>query len=195
MRRADDTVQQLERIRGRIQKLAQAPQRLRDLEAELMQLRADSAEVTGDLEVRTMEWLRERQDAETKLQAYRSRARELKAKIEALEVVGAGAPCPTCGRSLQDHFGSVMGDLADEWDKLVQDGRWWRRRREQLELKPPALQELESRSLRLHAEIEALAERVEHGRSALRELEDLRDHAATLERTQAMDAGTDTLEP
>lgn len=147
-----------------------------------MQLRADSAEVTGDLEFRTMEWLRERQDAETTLLAYRNRARELRAKIEALDIVGEGAPCPTCGRSLEDHFEGVMGDLRDEWDRVVQDGRWWRRRREQLEPKPPALQELESRSLRLHAEIEALAERVEHGRNELRELEDLKEHEATLER-------------
>lgn len=182
MPRADDTVQQLERIRGRIKRLTDTPNRLRVLEAELMGLRADSAEVTGDLEYRTMEWLRERQDAETTLQAYRDRGRELKQKLETLRKVGADAPCPTCGRLLQDHFAGVTGDLQDEWDRLVQDGRWWRRRREQLDLKPPALQELEARSIRLHAEIEHLAEQVEQARNELRELEDLREHETALAR-------------
>ncbi len=147
-----------------------------------MRLRADSAEVTGDLEYRTMEWLRERQDAETTLQAYRDRARELRQKMEALSKIGEHAPCPTCGRLLRDHFGSVMGDLRDEWDSLVQDGRWWRRRRDQLDPKPEGLQKLEARSLRLHVDIEHLAEGVEHARNELRELEDLREHAAALER-------------
>jgi len=179
---ADDRVLQLEWIRDRIENLADTPAQLRTLEAELMRLRADSAEVTGDLEYRTMEWLRERQDAETTLQAYRDRARELRTKMEALHEIGETAPCPTCGRLLKDHFGSVVGDLQDEWDSLVQDGRWWRRRREQLELKPETLQEIESKSIRLHAEIEHLAEGVEHARNELRELEDLREHAATLQR-------------
>lgn len=178
----DDRDQQLEWIRNRIEKLADTPAQLRTLEAELMRLRADSAEVTGDLEYRTMEWLRERQDAETTLQAYRDRARELRTKMEGLREIGEDAPCPTCGRLLKDHFGSVVGDLQDEWDSLVQDGRWWRRRREQLELKPETLQEIESRSIRLHAEIEHLAEGVEHARNELRELEDLREHAAALQR-------------
>ncbi len=41
----------------------------------LRELRADAAEVNGDMEVANMDWLRERQDAETHLMAYRDRAR------------------------------------------------------------------------------------------------------------------------
>ena len=44
---------------------------LAELRARERKLRAEWAEVTGDVEQATMDWLRERQDAETQLQAYR----------------------------------------------------------------------------------------------------------------------------
>ena len=163
-----------EAILARIRELESSPEELEAFESELRSRREDDAEVTGDLEVATMEWLRERQDAETHLQTYRDRARELKQRIAEIEEQGESATCPTCQRPLADHLETVRTFLSDEWEDVVQDGRWWRRRREQLELKPERLQELEGRSLRLHAETESLAEKVEVARSRLHELEDLR---------------------
>jgi DNA repair exonuclease SbcCD nuclease subunit len=143
---------------------------LRSAERELRAIRADAAEVDGDLEVATMDWHRERQDAETTLHAYRDRARELNARIRKMESAGPKAPCPTCGRVLESHYEEVMGELKEEWEGIVQDGSWWKRRWEQLELKPMHLQELEQRSLRLHAALEATSERVEILRTRLSEL-------------------------
>jgi DNA repair exonuclease SbcCD ATPase subunit len=144
----------------------------RAAERELIASRADVAETDGDLEVATMGWLRERQDAETTLHAYRDRARELRNRIRSMESAGPEAPCPTCGRVLQSHYEDVLTRLKEQWESVVQDGSWWRSRWEQLELKPAALQELEGRSLRLHAALEAGSERVEILRSRLQELED-----------------------
>jgi hypothetical protein len=67
-----------------------------------------------------------------------------------------------------------MEELREEWEGLVQDGQWWRRRWEQLEAKPESLMQLEGRSLRLNSELEDCAERLERARSALRELDELR---------------------
>jgi len=142
---------------------------LRVAEGEVRRCRADAAEVGGDLEVATMEWLRERQDAETTLHAYRDRARELRARLKQLEAAGPQAPCPTCGRVLEAHYDEVLATLRDEWESVVQDGRWWKQRREQLELKPEALRNLEQRSVRLQAELDAASERVELLRVRLRE--------------------------
>lgn len=144
----------------------------RAAERELIASRADVAETDGDLEVATMDWLRERQDAETTLQAYRDRARELRSRIRRMESAGPEAPCPTCGRVLQSHYDEVLARLEEQWESVVQDGSWWRSRWEQLELKPSGLQELEGRSLRLHAALEAGSERVELLRARLRELDD-----------------------
>lgn len=137
----------------------------------LLASRADVTEVDGDLEVATMDWHRERQDAETTLHAYRDRARELRARIRRMESTGPEAPCPTCGRVLESHYDEVLAELKDDWESVVQDGSWWKSRWEQLELKPEHLQELERSSLRLHAALEAGSERVELLRARLRELE------------------------
>ncbi len=142
----------------------------RTAERELRASRADVVEVDGDLEVATMEWLRERQDAETTLQAYRDRARELRSRIRKMESAGPDAPCPTCGRVLASHYEQVLGELKDQFESVVQDGSWWRSRWEQLELKPESLRELEGRALRLHAAVEAGSERVEVLRARLAEL-------------------------
>jgi DNA repair exonuclease SbcCD nuclease subunit len=143
----------------------------RAAERELRASRADVAEVDGDMEVATMDWLRERQDAETTLLAYRDRARELRTRIRDLEAAGPEAPCPTCGRVLEGHHHEVLRQLRDQFESVVQDGSWWRSRWEQLEPKPAALQELEGRSLRLHAALEAGSERVELLRARLQDLD------------------------
>jgi len=142
----------------------------RTAERELRDTRADAVEVDGDLEVATMDWLRERQDAETTLSAYRDRARELRTRIRRMEAAGPGAPCPTCGRVLADHHEEVLAELREQWESVVQDGSWWRSRWEQLETKPGHLRALEGRSLRLHAALEAGSERVELLRARLADL-------------------------
>jgi DNA repair exonuclease SbcCD nuclease subunit len=145
---------------------------LRSAERELKALREDVAEVDGDLAAAAMDWHRERQDAETTLHTYRDRARELKGRIRQMESAGPAAPCPTCGRVLESHYDEVLTELREEWEGIVQDGSWWKRRWEQLELKPEHLQEIEGRSLRLHAALEATSERVELLRARLSELGD-----------------------
>ncbi len=173
-----------EAILARIRELESAPEELEALESELRGLREDDAEVTGDLEVANMEWLRERQDAETHLQTYRDRARELKRRLGEVNDKGESATCPTCQRPLADHFDTVRDFLRDEYEDVVQDGSWWRRRREQLELIPERLQELQGKALRLHAATENLAEKVEVTRTRERELEEMRERLAELAGTE-----------
>ncbi|MDX1645775.1 MAG: metallophosphoesterase [Longimicrobiales bacterium] len=144
---------------------------LRTAKRELMETRADVIEIDGDLEVATMDWHRERQDAETTLNAYRDRARALRSRIRSLEAAGPEAPCPTCGRVLRSHYDEVLAELEDQYESVVQDGSWWRSRWEQLESKPEHLRDLERRSLTLHAAVEAGSERVELLRARLQELE------------------------
>lgn len=160
---------------AQLRALEDVPNRVAALESRLRELRAEHAEVTGDLEAGTMEWHRERQDAETNLHAYRDRGREVRDRIRKMEALGPESPCPTCGRTLAEHAGAVLQELREEWEGLVQDGLWWRKRWEQLEPKPEKLKELESRSLHINAEQEDLTEELERARSSLRERDEIRD--------------------
>ncbi len=133
------------------------------LEDELRAYRADVVEAEGEVEARTLEWARDRQEAETRLQGYRDRARELRDRLRALEE--GESDCPTCGQTLGERRGALAGALKEEWEMVVQDGRWWKRRREQLDEKPRDLRELEERFLRMKSELEGLVERLERVRS------------------------------
>jgi len=140
------------------------------LEGELRALRGDAVEAEGEVEARTLEWARDRQEAETRLQSYRDRARELRRRIRDLD--SEEAPCPTCGRVLGDGRELLLATLRDEWEMVVQDGRWWKRRREQLEERPQDLREMENRALRLRAEVSDLASALERSRYTSSDPED-----------------------
>lgn len=111
-------------LRARVEDLRRLPEALGAKARELRRLRADSVEVGGDLEVANMDWLRERQDAETHLLAYRDRARELKTRLQQLEKGGKDTECPTCERVLSERFEAVLEVLREEWESVVQDGSW-----------------------------------------------------------------------
>ncbi len=165
-------------LRARVEELRRLPEALRVKARELRGLRADGIEVGGDLEVANMDWLRERQDAETHLLAYRDRARELKVRLQQLEEGGRDTACPTCDRVLSERFESVLDVIREEWESVVQDGSWWKRRKDQLDLKPAHLQDLEGKTLRLHATIEECTEEVERLRARLPELTEAEDTLA-----------------
>ena len=133
------------------------------LERELRDLRGDAVEAEGDVEARALEWARDRQEAETRLQSYRDRARELRRSIRYLEV--ERPRCPTCGVALGKRRSELLATLREEWEMVVQDGRWWKRRREQLEERPLDLREMEGRALRLRARADETSARLERIRA------------------------------
>ena len=134
------------------------------LEAALTERRADWIEASGDLEVANLQWAQERQEAESKLQAYRDRAAELRDRTREV-VAGEGeAECPACGRKLGEGYADLLATLRTEWEEVVQDGRWWARRRRQLDEKPEELQRLEEHALRLQVKAEKAAEELERAR-------------------------------
>ena len=172
-------------LRARVEELRRLPDALRVKASELRGLRADGIELGGDMEVANMDWLRERQDAETHLLAYRDRARELKVRLQQLEEGGKDTACPTCDRVLSERFESVVDVIREEWESVVQDGSWWKRRKEQLDSKPAHVQDLEGKTLRLHATINECTEEVERLRARLPELTEAEDTLAMIQVTEA----------
>jgi DNA repair protein SbcD/Mre11 len=138
------------------------------LEEELVRLRADAMEAAGEMEAGNLEWARNRQDAESRLMVYRDRARELRARFRELERDGPDYLCPTCGQAVGEGHEELLRTLQEEWEAVVQDGRWWKRRREQMEEKPEELRRLEGVALKFHARLESVAEAVEVARERRR---------------------------
>lgn len=156
---ADAWVARLARdARSEVERLMRLREEVAGLEARLREAREGAAIARGDAEAATMAWVRERQDAETRLLLYRDRERELRGKLKSTDEAGEDGPCGTCGRELGDRAGVVRDALREEWESVVQDGRWWRRRRDQLEGKADDLQASENRAMALVAEVESLVE-------------------------------------
>src|SRR5690606_23067298 len=137
--------EELERSADRLARLEQAPVLLERYAEELEALRAEHRQAHGELDERKTAWLRDRQDAETKLQSFRDRASELLQQVRQIREAGAAGQCPTCGRPLGDDFARMLEELEDQWRDVVQDGKWWKSRREQLEGRPAEVGALEAR--------------------------------------------------
>ena len=154
-----------------VERLAGARDGAEGLEARLRELREDAAVAQGNAEAGMMAWVRERQDAETRLLLYRDRERELRAQLMEIDEAGAEAACRSCGQPLGDRAAEVKDARREEWESVVQDGRWWRRRRDQLEDKPEDLKAMETRALSLGAEADDLSEELERRKIQAMELQ------------------------
>ena len=157
--------------RDEVERLSRSPERVADVEARLGALREEAAVVQGDADAAAMVWLRERQDAETRLLLHRDRERELRGRLEDIRKAGSAPACATCERPLGGRADVVRRARREEWEAVVQDGKWWRRRRAQLDLKPDELKALETRALSLSAEIADLAEELERRRAEALQLD------------------------
>jgi exonuclease SbcC len=171
----------LARSAERLGQLESAPDLERRYTEELESLRAERAAAEAELEERKTAWLRDRQDAETKLQGYRDRAHELKEQTRQVRQMGRESPCPTCGRPLGDDFERMLDELEEQWVSVVQDGKWWAARAEQLEAKPEEVGEREERVRALSAEVDDRARRLARCEAAVAELRTLRESHRTKE--------------
>jgi len=153
----------------RVERLSRARDGVEELEARLRAVREEEEAARGHVDAGKEAWLRERQDAETRLLLYRDRERELRTELKGLDEAGEGARCGGCGGALGGRAGKVREARREEWKAVVQDGRWWRRRRDQLEAGPDDLEAAEARVAGLRGEGDSLSD--ELGRRKLRRIE------------------------
>ncbi|MBA4156478.1 MAG: SMC family ATPase [Gemmatimonadetes bacterium] len=169
---------ELQRSTERLARIEQAPQLLERYASELETTRAEQLEVEEALDARKTAWLRDRQDAETKLLSFRDRGAELKEQIRQIREAGPAGKCPTCERALGADFERLLGALEDQWRNVVQDGKWWKSRRDQLEPRPQDLTALETRLATVVAAANEKARKHARCEGAVQELRTLQEEHA-----------------
>ncbi|MBV9772677.1 MAG: SMC family ATPase [Gemmatimonadetes bacterium] len=169
---------ELERSAERLAKLEQAPELERQYAEELEQLRAERAGVERELEEQKTAWLRDRQDAQTKLQNYRDRGNELREQIRQIRELGPEGKCPTCGRPVGDDYERLLDEMEEQWVSIVQDGKWWKSRADQLDAKPEEVAALEGSLRSLSEQVEDKTRKHTRCRAAVDELKLLGDEQA-----------------
>jgi exonuclease SbcC len=124
---------------------------LERMRAELAERRqALEASHQRGAELRTA-WVRDQQDAATKLQALRDQYADLRAQRDALREAGEAGNCPTCGRPLGGDLEGVMGLLERQLEEIQLHGNFYRQRSEQLQDVPEELARLEQERADLDA--------------------------------------------
>jgi DNA repair protein SbcC/Rad50 len=175
--------EEVRRLRERRAKIETAPALEEEVILELEQRRAMLELVQGELEAKRTEWVRDRQEAETKHVALRQQYAEVKENRERLIALGEDGQCPICERTLEDHYRTVLDHLDEQLDALVADGKYYKSRLEQLDEMPPEIRELDEQRRATFEEVGKLERRLAKVQLAVQELGQLsRDLTAKEQR-------------
>ena len=175
-------VQQLTETRDRY---SMAPALEESVTVELEERRRAHEDAQGKLELRRTEWVRDRQEVDTRLRALRVQYAELRDQRDRLLQLGEEGACPTCTRPLGTHFRDVLEVLERQLELVEADGAYFKSRLEQLEKMPADIEHLDELRRKLQQETGALERKlqnVQHGIAELRRAErELAQKAARLD--------------
>jgi exonuclease SbcC len=107
-----------------------------DLKEMLAVQDAECDGLEARLQEATSRWDRDRQEADANRRILRGQAEELRAQIKQLEAAGPDGICPTCKRALGSEYDSVLELVRGQYEEIVQDGKWHKKRFEQLSAEP-----------------------------------------------------------
>lgn len=139
--------------------LESAPQLERETTVHLATARNALAVVERELEEARTSWVRDRQEAETRLESLRAQFVELDTQRGTLEGMGEESPCPTCGRPLGASYRSVLDLVSEQLETVRVDGNYYRQRTEQLARAPESLEALEDKRRASQQEVAAIERR------------------------------------
>ena len=143
-------VRQLDEQRER---LAAAPQLEAQATMDLEALRGALEDAQGKLESRRTEWVRDRQEVDTRLRALRGQYAELREQRDKLLQLGEEGACPTCTRPLGEHFRNVLDVIERQVETVEADGAYFRSRLDQLEAMPADIEHLDDLRKKLQADV------------------------------------------
>jgi exonuclease SbcC len=126
-------------------------------------------------------WQREAQDVEARIRMLRRQADDLKIQLEQLESTGADGVCPTCKRSLGAEYDRVVSVVRGQYEEVVQDGKWHRKREEQLASEPSAVIEAKGQLARAREERDRMKTQLAGAEAALSQAIALRSELETEE--------------
>ena len=165
--------EEVRKLRERRARIETAPSLEEEVTLELEQMRAMLELVEGELEAKRTEWVRDRQEADTKRTALREQYAEVKEQRERLVAAGEDGTCPICERALLDHYRSVLDHFDEQMVSLIADGKYFNSRIEQLEEMPADVRELDERRRATFDEVGKLERRLAKVQLAVQELTSL----------------------
>ncbi len=178
---------ELEELREQHARAQLAPAKEEQVTVELEGTRGALEESQGKIELRRTEWVRDRQEAETRRNALRTQYSELKEQRDKLVALGDSGTCPTCQRPLGDHYRQVLDLLDSQLEAVSADGSYFKSRLEQLEEMPDDVVALDAQRRTMQQEVGALERRLARVQMSVQQLAQVsRDLAAKEQRHGAL---------
>ncbi len=129
------------------------------------------------------EWVRTRQDVETKLDALREQYKDVQEHLEHVRTAGPDGECPTCRRALAEEYDTVLAALQSQLEEIELNGRFFRQRHEQLAAEPEGVVDARRRVAEARAALEAATTALAQARARAAEAAEAdREHTRTRER-------------
>ncbi len=187
---------QLDAISSRLSQLpsAETAERFR---AELATVREEYQGVDTEAQRVQTEWVRDQQDANTKLKQITDQYQDIRSQRDRLTEAGPDGVCPTCGQPLGATFNEVLDGLTRQAEDLTLNGKFYRSRIKQLQTEPKRLVALRRERDRLRSWVAELTEelgrlegQVQEGVALARDRETLRGRLRDLETRLSQSVGT-----
>ncbi|HEY0930831.1 MAG TPA: SMC family ATPase [Gemmatimonas sp.] len=185
MDRVQQAAEEEARLAERAARLEQAPTLEQETVAQLAAMREQLADVERTLDEQRTAWARDRQEAETRLEALRTQYTELHDQQTTLEGLGAESPCPTCGRPLGASYVGVLETVRDQLETVRLDGNYYRQRVAQLTSIPAAVETHEATRRQLQVDVQNADRRLQRIQAAIAESATLTAQRARLEERLA----------
>ena len=171
------------RLRERRAKVETAPAIEIDVAENLKRSRVELEQTLRQFENAQTDWVRDKQEAETKRQSLRDQLRDVQAQRDQIVELGENGTCPICARPLETHFRTVLDVLDTQIETITVDGKYFRARIEQLAAMPPEVKELDDRRRTIFETVGTLERQSARAQADVKELATLtRDIAAKDER-------------
>jgi exonuclease SbcC len=175
-------VEELAKLTERRSKLESAPALEAEAQEELTRVRTELLQVQGQFEAMQTEWVRDRQEAETKREALLQQLRDVEAQREQIVELGENGTCPICSRPLGDHFRSVLEVLDTQIDTIKVDGKYYRARMEQLATTPENIAQADEKRRQLFELVGKLERRLAKVQAGIQELQSVSRDLETKEK-------------
>jgi exonuclease SbcC len=180
----DEQRKRVEVLNGRVAEQEAKGRASGELGEVLAHQEAECERLEIQLQEAMSRWQRDAQDVEARLRMLRDQAEGLKRQIDQLEERGPDGDCPTCQRPLGSEYDRVLTEARAQFEKVVQDGKWHRSRKEQLESEPDEVVAARKESVAAREERERLAKELADVESALAQAAMLKSELET-EETRA----------
>ncbi|MGI8510570.1 MAG: AAA family ATPase [Gemmatimonadaceae bacterium] len=172
---------ELVRLRERLARIDTAPALEEEITGQLEHERGELDGATAVLDERRTEWVRDRQEAETKLHELRRQYADAKQQRDAVTELGADGICPTCSRVLGASYRAVVDQLTELLETLQVDGQYFRDRGEQLSATPADVVTLEEKRRAAGNTVTQLERKLAKVQAVVQELPSVQREVATKE--------------